>query len=206
MKPDTPRSIVHRHRRRLKLGQSEISLESRTSIPVDPPATTGTAPNAARETNLAHLVGTHVHAWGPLLLQMGYKGFGRALSQISTRGFAQAVSRERILGLRFGHHALVAVGVVVEAWQMAQAIKRSIVLRSARPATAQAARSLTTWGAVWAGVELFGTGGAMLGIELGPGVVISTAIGATVGGCVGFFASDWVARQIEVARADTAGR
>lgn len=142
----------------------------------------------------------HVHAWGPLLLQMGYKGFGRALSHISSHGFVQTVSpwtRQRLAGLRLGHHALVAAGFVIEALQMARAIHRSVRLRSARPATAQAARSLTTWGAVWAGVELFGTGGALLGIELGPAVVVTTAIGATVGGCVGFFAGDWIAKQIE---------
>lgn len=181
--------VVHRQRFRLKLGASELLVESKTSMPLE-----ATPDDVAR---LSPSVRSHVHAWGPLLLHMGYKGFGRALSQISSHGFVQSVSRHRLAGLRVGHHALVAAGFIIEAWQMARAIHRSVSLRSARPATAQAARSLTTWGAVWAGVELFGTGGALLGIELGPAVVVTTAIGATIGGCVGFFAGDWVARQIE---------
>lgn len=153
---------------------------------------------------LSSSVRSHVYAWGPLLLQMGYKGFGRALPQISSHGFMQTVppwTRQRLAGLRLGHHVLMAAGFVIEAWQMARAIHRSVCQRSARPATAQAARSLTTWGAVWAGVELFGTGGALLGIELGPAVVVMTAIGATIGGCVGFVAGDWVARQVETGAA-----
>jgi hypothetical protein len=141
-----------------------------------------------------------VAAWGPLLWQLGHKGLGRVLTQLNQRGFMQAMSptaRQQLRGLRIGHGALVLAGVAVDVWQMAKAVRRSVSMRSALPATAQAARSLTTWGAVWAGAELFGTGGALMGLELGPGVVITTAIGATVGGCVGFFAGDWVAQQVE---------
>lgn len=204
VKPEAQRNIVHRQRFKLKLGRSEVVLESKTTVPVNEAGESYVASSPVPQGGLAPFTSPHFQAWGPLLLQMGYKGFGRALSQINTRGFAHALTRERILSLRLGHHALVAAGFVIEAWQMAQAVRRSVAQRSARPATAQAARSLTTWGAVWAGVELFGTGGAMLGIPLGPAVVVTTAIGATVGGCVGFFAGDWVARQIEIGREEAA--
>lgn len=204
VKAEAVRNIVHRQRFKLKLGRSEVVLESKTTVPVNETGGAYVASSAVPQGGLAQLTAPHFQAWGPLLLQMGYKGFGRALSQINTRGFAHALTRERLVGLRIGHRALVAAGFVIEAWQMAQAVRRSVAQRSPRPATAQAARSLTTWGAVWAGVELFGTGGAMLGIPLGPAVVATTAIGATVGGCVGFFAGDWVARQIEIGREEAA--
>lgn len=204
LKAEASRNIVHRQRFKLKLGRSEVMLESKTTVPVNEAGESYVASSTILQGGLAEVRSPQFQAWGPLLLQMGYKGFGRALSQINTRSFAHALTRERILSLRLGHHALVAAGFVIEAWQMAQAVRRSVAQRSPRPATAQAARSLTTWGAVWAGVELFGTGGAMLGLELGPAVVVTTAIGATVGGCVGFFAGDWVARQIEIGREEVA--
>ena len=67
-----------------------------------------------------------------------------------------------------------------------------------RPAAAQATRSLTTWGAVWAGAELFGTGGALLGLEMGPGAAVTSGVGALMGGFVGLFASEWLARRIDL--------
>jgi hypothetical protein len=188
------RSVVRQRRLSLKLGRSHLTLESHTQVLCDEAS--------EQSLNLARSFTTHAQAWGPLLLQMGQKGLGRALAQMNTRGFVQLVptwTRQRISGLRIGHHAFVAVGFAVEAWQMVRAIRRCIRHRSTRPAAAQAVRSLTTWGAVWSGVELFGAGGALLGLELGPAVVVTTALGATVGGCVGFFAGDWVAQQIELA-------
>jgi hypothetical protein len=146
------------------------------------------------------VVGPCVATSIPLLLHWCQTSLARAFPKLNGHGFIGALSpltRQRIAASRVGHRALVAAGLVVDAWQLSKAIERSFAAKSARPATAQAVRSLTTWGAVWAGVELFGSGGAVLGIELGPGVVVVSAIGATIGGCVGFFAGDWVARQIE---------
>jgi outer membrane lipoprotein SlyB len=95
---------------------------------------------------------------------------------------------------------LFALGVATDAWQMKKAINRSFETGTVRPAAAQATRSLTTWGAVWAGAELLGLGGALLGIETGPGVVVTSSVGAIVGGCIGLFASDWLARKIDDVR------
>jgi hypothetical protein len=46
---------------------------------------------------------------------------------------------------------------------------------------------------------LLGLGGALAGIETGPGIVVTSGIGAIVGGFIGLFASNWLARKIESA-------
>jgi hypothetical protein len=176
-------------------------VESMTAVPVGAIGDSKHSPIDL--AGLDRCFGSRVAASIPLLLHLGHKGLGRILAELSGRDFIGATSpltRQRLGTLRIGHRALVAVGLFVDAWQLGKAIERSVLAKSARPATAQAARSLTTWGAVWAGVELFGSGGAVLGIELGPGVVVVSAVGAAVGGCVGFFAGDWLARQIETVR------
>jgi hypothetical protein len=90
------------------------------------------------------------------------------------------------------------MGIVSDAHQMSKAIGKSMTSGNVRPAAAQATRSLTTWGAVWAGAELFGTGGALLGLETGPGAAVTSGVGALMGGFVGLFASEWLARRIEM--------
>ena len=95
---------------------------------------------------------------------------------------------------------MFVLGVASDAWQMKQAIDRSLAAGTFRPAAAQVTRSLTTWGSVWAGAELLGIGGAIVGIETGPGVVVTSGLGAIIGGFLGLFASNWLARKIESAR------
>ena len=92
---------------------------------------------------------------------------------------------------------LLVAGVAVDAWRMKKAIGRSLDTKTMRPAAAQATRSLSTWGAAWAGAELLGLGGALAGLETGPGAIVTGGVGALVGGCLGMFASDWLAQRIE---------
>jgi len=92
---------------------------------------------------------------------------------------------------------LFAVGVAADAWRMKKAVGRSFEAKTVRPAAAEATRSLTTWGAAWAGAELLGIGGALAGLETGPGAIVTGGLGAVVGGCLGMFASDWLAYKIE---------
>jgi hypothetical protein len=101
--------------------------------------------------------------------------------------------------LRAPGQLLFAIGIVSDARQLGVAINRSFRSRTMRPAAAQATRSLTNWSAVWAGAELFGTGGALLGIATGPGAAVTSGVGAVIGGYVGLVASEWLVRRIETA-------
>jgi len=102
-------------------------------------------------------------------------------------------------GMRATGQLLFALGIITDARQMSRAIDKSVRSRNIRPAAAQATRSLTNWSAVWAGAELFSTGGALLGVATGPGAVVTSGVGALVGGYVGLLASEWIARRIDVA-------
>lgn len=159
--------------------------------------------------------GWHFHMWGQRdAAQNAITSWSRLIWPICQQGLARMVCRfsadrsrcttianftSEFANPRASGGVVFALGVASDAWQMKKAIDRSVEGRSLRPAAAQATRSLTTWGAVWAGAELLGLGGALAGIETGPGIVVTSGIGAIVGGFIGLFASNWLARKIESA-------
>jgi hypothetical protein len=137
--------------------------------------------------------------WGRLIWPICQQGIARLICRFSadrSRCAALAKQTSELPNARASGGLLFAIGIASDAWQMKQAISHSIVARSFRPAAAQATRSLTLWGSVWAGAEVLGLGGALAGIETGPGVVITTGVGAIVGGFLGLFAGDWLVRKI----------
>jgi hypothetical protein len=138
--------------------------------------------------------------WSRLIWPICQQGLARIVCRFSAdRSRCTAIARftGEFANPRASGGVVFALGVASDAWQMKKAIDRSVETKTLRPAAAQATRSLTTWGAVWAGAELLGLGGALAGIETGPGVVVTSGIGAIVGGFVGLFASNWLARKIE---------
>ncbi len=137
---------------------------------------------------------------GQVLWPLCQEGLARLVCRISAdRGRCLKVVKatSELANSRVSGRLLLAAGVAVDAWRMKKAISRSVESRTVRPAAAQATRSLTTWGAAWAGAELLGIGGALAGLETGPGALVTGGLGALVGGCVGMFASDWLAQKIE---------
>ncbi len=142
-------------------------------------------------------------AWGRLIWPIFQQGIARLVCRFSadrSRCVALAKQASELPEPPASGGLLFAIGVVSDAWQMKQAISHSIVAGSFRPAAAQATRSLTIWGSVWAGAEVLGLCGALAGIETGPGVVITTGVGAIVGGFLGLFAGDWLVRKIVFGR------
>ena len=146
---------------------------------------------------------TSFDAWSRMIWPICQQGIARIICRFSadrSRCAAIAKFTGEFSPARGSSGLLFALGVASDAWQMKKAIGRSVATRTLRPAAAQATRSLTTWGAVWAGAELLGIGGALAGIETGPGVVVTSGVGAIVGGFLGLFASNWLAQKIESAR------
>jgi hypothetical protein len=149
-----------------------------------------------RQTSVASL------SWPELLWPACQRGLLRLACKYTRHSlkcgtWVQATSELR--GTRVTGQLLVALGIVTDVRQMSKAIGKSVRSRNMRPAAAQATRSLTNWSAVWAGAELFGTGGALLGVATGPGAVVTSSVGALVGGYVGLLASEWIARRIDLA-------
>jgi hypothetical protein len=140
-------------------------------------------------------------SWSGLLWPACRQGLAHLMSTYSRNSLrCEALARvtSGIRGVRTPGHLLLALGVFSDAHQMSRAIGKSVKSGNVRPAAAQATRSLTTWGAVWVGAELFGTGGALLGLEMGPGAAVTSGVGALMGGFVGLFASEWLARRIDL--------
>lgn len=96
-------------------------------------------------------------------------------------------------GLQF----VTGVGILLSAYDVGKAGVTSYKKGSAKPLEAEAVRQVGGWGGAWAGAEICGAGGAALGIETGPGALITGAVGSVIGGVAGYFGANWVANLID---------
>lgn len=90
------------------------------------------------------------------------------------------------------------LGIAFTAYDLTTASQESIRIGNAKPISAEVIRQAGGWGAAWAGFKVGGVAGAALGIETGPGALISGLIGGIVVGAAGYFGADWVADHIYV--------
>jgi LysM domain len=96
-------------------------------------------------------------------------------------------------GLQF----VEGVGIAMSVYDLSKAGVRSYREDSVKPIAAESVRQAGGWGGAWAGAELCGTAGAALGIETGPGAIVTGAVGGLIGGVAGFFGADWIAHLID---------
>lgn len=89
------------------------------------------------------------------------------------------------------------IGFVMSAVSLEHATERSFDQHSVRPLAAETVRQAGGWAAAWAGMKLGALGGAAVGIESGPGAVVTAAAGGIVGGVIGYFGFGWIADHIE---------
>lgn len=92
--------------------------------------------------------------------------------------------------------AVTAFGLVVTAYDVTNAAGESIEQRSFRPITAEGVRQVGGWGAAVAGVKFGFVAGAALGIETGPGAILTGAIGSMIFGIGGYIGADRIADLI----------
>lgn len=88
------------------------------------------------------------------------------------------------------------LGIAFTAYDLTMASQESIRIGNAKPIRAEVIRQAGGWGAALAGFKVGGIAGAALGIETGPGALISGLIGGIVVGGAGYFGADWVADHI----------
>ena len=89
------------------------------------------------------------------------------------------------------------IGFVISAVSLEQAAHRSFDQHSVRPLAAETVRQVGGWASAWAGMKLGALGGAALGIETGPGAVLTAAGGGVIGGLAGYFGFGWIADHME---------
>lgn len=88
------------------------------------------------------------------------------------------------------------LGVVLTAYDLAEAGHESYKTSSVKPITAEIIRQAGGWGTAMAGFKLGGAMGAAVTIETGPGAIIGGLVGGIVFGSAGYFGADWVADHI----------
>ena len=110
------------------------------------------------------------------------------------KGLSSSYAKARVVG-QVGR-VFVVVGVVLTVKDVGYAAHRSVTERSGKPLAAEAIRQVGGWGAAWAGCKLGFVVGAALGIETGPGAIVTGAIGAIILGGAGYFGFDKLADQI----------
>lgn len=89
--------------------------------------------------------------------------------------------------------AVQLFGIVFTAYDLSVATEQSIKTKSMAPIGAEVIRQSGGWGAGVMGLQIGSMVGASLGIETGPGAIITEAIGGIIFGAAGYFGADWVA-------------
>lgn len=89
--------------------------------------------------------------------------------------------------------AIQVFGVVFTAYDLTVAANQSIKTESMAPISAEIVRQSGGWGAAVVGMKVGTVAGAAVGIETGPGAIITGAIGGILFGAAGYFGADWVA-------------
>jgi hypothetical protein len=96
-------------------------------------------------------------------------------------------------GLRF----VQFVGIALTVYDVGKATVKSVEQQSAKPITAEAIRQIGGWGSAMAGAKAGAWIGGTLGIETGPGAILTGAAGALIFGTAGYFGADWIADFID---------
>jgi hypothetical protein len=91
---------------------------------------------------------------------------------------------------------LVFVGAATAVYDMGRATEASVREGTPAPVAAESIRQAGGWAGGWLGFKVGFLGGAALGVETGPGLVVTGLIGGIVLGMAGYFGADWVADHI----------
>ena len=134
---------------------------------------------AARIEKLKHAI---QHVEGEVLIEGNVPA-----GAVKSRGAMMATR-----GLRF----VQIIGVGMTIYDVGKATYESVEEGSPAPIAAEAIRQVGGWGGAWLGMKAGFAGGALLGIETGPGAIVTGGIGALVLGAAGYFGADWVADLI----------
>lgn len=123
----------------------------------------------------------------------------RADREVLIRGSvpASAVKGPLAMGATRALQGVQIVGFAVTAIDMTRAAQASRDRRSIKPLAAETIRQAGGWAAAWAGMKVGAAGGALVGIETGPGAIATGAIGGVLGGIGGYYGFDWIADHID---------
>jgi hypothetical protein len=87
-------------------------------------------------------------------------------------------------------------GIVFTGYDLAVATDQSFRAKSVRPIEKEVIRQMGGWGGAIVGARFGASAGALVGIETGPGAVITGLIGGIVFGTIGYFGGRVVADKL----------
>jgi hypothetical protein len=152
----------------------------------------GTPPHSASRPGPVH--NAFIKSAEDLFAEFESKRLTKLQLQQELANLEKAYSRVRIVG-RVGR-VLTVIGVVVTIADLTQATRRSVNQNSFRPIGAELVRQAGGWGGAIAGLKIGFAAGALFGVETGPGLFATGAVGALIFGAAGYFGADWVADHI----------
>ncbi|MCP8463991.1 glycine zipper family protein [Pseudomonas sp. ZM23] len=168
-----------------KARQAGLRLISTQEILVELEQYKTTNPHLAKRVDK---IASYVRDIDKEVLVQGKKVPASAIFNKDSLKFTQSVARTA--------RVVQVVGIVFTAYDITQASRESVRLGNAKPITAELVRQAGGWGAAWAGLKMGGAVGAAVGIETGPGAVLTGLVGGIVFGAAGYFGADWVADHI----------
>lgn len=114
---------------------------------------------------------------------------------------AKAVFNERSLavtkGMMQAGRVVQVFGIGFTAYDLSKASKKSLETGSMKPISAEVVRQAGGWGSAVAGMKIGAATGAALGVETGPGALLTGLVGGIVFGAAGYYGADWVADFID---------
>lgn len=102
-----------------------------------------------------------------------------------------------VKGMAKAGRVVQVVGIVLTAYDLEQAIEKSVQTGSVKPISAEVIRQAGGWGGFAAGAKIGTVAGAAVGIETGPGAVITGLVGGIIFGAAGYYGADWIADYID---------
>lgn len=122
------------------------------------------------------------------------------LIQPNRRVPPSGIFTRRGLGLSLGivkyARVIQVVGIGFTAYDIGVATGQSFSTRSIRPIEKEVVRQIGGWGGATAGMKMGASAGALVGLETGPGTVITGLIGGIVFGAIGYFGGAVVADEL----------
>lgn len=109
---------------------------------------------------------------------------------------ASAIKGVKAMAMTRGLQCVQGVGLILSAYDLSKAGMQSYEQGSVKPITAESIRQVGGWASAIAGMKLGAAAGGLVGIETGPGAVVTAAVGGLIGGVGGYFGFDWIADHI----------
>ncbi|MFA8325282.1 glycine zipper family protein [Burkholderia ubonensis] len=100
------------------------------------------------------------------------------------------------LGLVKFARVVQVVGIVFTAYDLGVATNESFEAKSVKPIEKEVIRQMGGWGGAIAGWKMGAAAGALVGLETGPGAVITGLVGGVVFGSIGYFGGGFAADEI----------